>query len=41
MTLKEKVMELFGVSPDKSESVLGGNNVVLWLVFMVIYNKGF
>lgn len=28
MTLKEKVMELFGVSPDKSESVLGGNNVV-------------
>lgn len=28
MTLKEKVMELFGVSPDKSESVLGGNNGV-------------
>ena len=28
MTLKEKVMGLFGVSTDKSESVLGGNNVV-------------
>ena len=25
MTIKEKVMGLFGVSPDKSESVLGGN----------------
>lgn len=28
MTLKDKIMELFGVSPDKSESVLGGNNIV-------------
>lgn len=28
MTLKDKIMGLLGVSPDKSESVLGGNNVV-------------
>lgn len=28
MTLKDKIMELFGVSPDKSESVFGGNNIV-------------